>query len=344
MSRGTGSSGVLPPGVIFDLARSAGVIVPLTGPKRRIRCPLPGHEDTTPSAFLSERNVFYCSICTPGGGWSARKFALVLGLQWPPEISGRPAVHPSPECADGRPFRSDDAATIWGIALERARDDRCVEADRAVYEYVNRRGLMPSWEESAFGIVASEMPLPDAIRHWPEGGYRLVAPLYNGAGRVTNIQARAITQINPKTRFPAGSRAAGTLFADGRGQQVLQGVRTGPRQVLLGEGLTDHLALTIASPIPVLSAPGTGMAEAAIGPWAAGIEVYLALDRDPAGEAAVRGAARAAHQHRARRVHRVVWPGNAKDACDVLTALGEAGLAQFLEETVRGEGAGHAAA
>jgi hypothetical protein len=335
-----GMSDRLRPGLIFEMARSVGVDVPSAGRKRTIRCPLPDHSDESPSAFLSENNVFYCSCCTPGRGWPAKRFAEEFGLPWPPDRAVGLASRPSPELATAYPFTTEDAQATWTLALERARDDRFIERDQNVYAYLSRRGLMASWEDAAFGIVASSMSLPVAVREWPRDGYRVVVPLYDGNGRVVNVQSRAVTQISPKTRFPKGSKARGTMFADHRGLQVLKGVWTGPKQVLIGEGLTDHLALTMSSPIPVICSPGTGMAAAGIGPWASNFRVFLALDGDAAGAAATTAAA-----DRVRRLGghplRVSWPDHKNDACEVLDDFGFDVLAEFLERITKGKSRGN---
>jgi DNA primase len=98
----------------------------------------------------------------------------------------------------------------------------------------------------------------------------------------------------------------------------------------LGEGLTDFLALTIACAAPVLSAPGSGLAAHAIGPWIAGFDVLLALDDDAAGANACMPTADAAYHHGARSVRQVVWPGHAKDACDVIEQRGIDALTAYL--------------
>lgn len=306
----------------------------------------PAHHDHRPSLSVRQggdgRVLLYCF-----SGCTTDRICAALGIRvadlFPPTEEPLHHREPTSDGASAR-FKPEDAARVWNAGLARARDDHVIEADRAVYAYLSQRRLMTSWEDCAFGIVAPGMALPEAIQHWPGRGYRLVVPLYDRAGRVVNVQARAITKTTPKTLFPPGSRAAGTLFADRRGQQVLTGRWTGPRQVLLGEGLTDHLALTIASPIPVLSAPGTGMAAAGIGRWAAGRAVFVALDGDPAGAAATTAAAKQVHAMGGQPL-RVAWPGHKKDACEVLEEYGVEFLADFLQRITaeRERGRQHAA-
>ena len=104
--------------------------------------------------------------------------------------------------------------------------------------------------------------------------------------------------------------------------------------VILVEGMTDFLALTIVSSLPVLGAPGAGMARHSIAKWVRGRELYLGLDMDKAGLSEVVPTARAAYECGAEAVYRLPWPYG-QDACDALKRMGAEDLALFLEETVR---------
>ena len=238
----------------------------------------------------------------------------------------------------GRPSRALQRTTFprkmardtWRQARIRVRDDDCVDADRSVYEYVGNRSLMESLELGCFGILASGMALPEAISWWPSAGYRIVAPTYDHQGEIANIQARAIVFAEKKTLFPKGSKASGTVFASASGLDLLRGRARDARAVLLAEGLTDYLALSIVATVPVLSAPGVGLAESCVGPWARNRDVVLALDADDAGRKAIAPTARKLYQLEARSVHALVWPKGCCDACDALEALGEGELFEFL--------------
>lgn len=73
---------MLAPGTVLRVLQRAGISIE-TGdrPKIPISCPLPGHEDDDPSAFVdSGRNIFYCSPCTRGKGWSAKRLAKEFGV------------------------------------------------------------------------------------------------------------------------------------------------------------------------------------------------------------------------------------------------------------------------
>jgi DNA primase len=139
-----------------------------------------------------------------------------------------------------------------------------------------------------------------------------------------------VRDVELKALLPRDSQARGTVFADPRGLEILRGTWIGARRLILGEGLTDFLALSTVSPAPVLSAPGTSMAPSAFGPWVKDFDVMLALDWDAAGDAAIHVAAKSAYGHGAARVRRLEWPDSCKDACDVVARVGLEGLGDFL--------------
>jgi hypothetical protein len=324
------------PGLILAIANAAGIEVSGDRRKRPIRCPL--HADTQPSAFLEvEKNFFYCSVCTPDGGWGARRFAEALGVPWAADGSASVSATrpPSPVAAESR-FSPADAERTWDLALGRARDDHWHEADMPVYSYLGSRSLVESWEVAAFGIAASGTPLPAAVAGWPRTGHQIVVPLYDDHGQLTNIQGRAIRPAAKKVLFPIGSRAAGTLFASRSGLQVLRSTWTGERTLILGEGLTDFLALSITTSLPLLCAPGVGIASKAIGSWVAGFTVLLALDCDSAGEGAIAAVSRAIYAHGGTRVRRLEWAPGIKDVCDLLRAHGAVRVISAIEAVRHG--------
>lgn len=331
-SMSTPASSRLAPGLIFSIARAVGIVVPEKGDKRAIRCPF--HGDKNASAFLSVRNVFYCSCCTPETGWSAKRFAEALGHPWNGATAQilRPVVSAG---VDTRPtFTAQDAQLVWSRALARARNDDCVDADRAVYDYLARRQILEAWELGAFGVLAENMKLPAPVARWPRGGYRIVAPLYDHRGELVAVQARTILDRNPKTLFPGGSRIAGSAFASKSALELLRSGVSAHDVVLLGEGLTDYLAISTVTSAPVFCAPGTGFAAGAVGAWARGRTVLIALDMDDAGAGALHPAARAAYSAGAVRVLRVEWPVGCKDACDVVQRRKLSGLEALLAKYV----------
>lgn len=320
------------PGRIFEIARAAGIAVPEKGDKRPIRCPI--HDDKHASAFLSVRNVFYCSRCTPDGGWTAKEFAAAIAQPWGACMPAFARPIPTPKVDERPSFTPQDAQLVWSLALARARDDEAVAADSEAYAYLAERGILESWELGAFGVLASDPKLPKAVAWWPSAGYRVVAPLYDQDGKIASVQARSIVGREPKTLFPSGSRSARTAFASTRAAELLRSSHAAHDAVLLGEGLTDFLALSAATAIPVFCAPGTGFAAGFVGAWVCGRALLLALDVDAAGALAVDPVAQAAKAHGARRVVRVTWPPGCKDACDVVREHGLLALSNFLERGV----------
>lgn len=328
---------VLPEGLIFQIAHDAELELRGRGKKRTLRCPF--HDDRHASAFVDEANVFYCSVCTPNETLTAKSFCAKLGLNWSSYVRGgattvRTSTWRAPSRSRPEPtFGASEARRVFEMALSRARSEKLSRNDRQLDEFLTRRGLGAAWDGGGFGVIEAGMDLPIEIRSWPDRGYRLVLPLLDAHGTIAGIQARAVTSIRPKTMFPEGSRISGSVFADPRGQAVLRGeLRELP--VLLGEGLTDTLALSICSPIPVIAVPGSSNAVASIGRWVRDRVLIIALDCDDVGERAALAAARAAHERSCLRTRRVRWPDGAKDACDVLVGRGASGLAEFLKKCI----------
>jgi len=304
---------------ILDAVQALGLHLRGSGTKRTLACPLPGHDDTRASAVIFlEQGRFHCSVCTPGRSLSAAELLGATGF--------------TARAASG--FTSSDARSTWALAQARTRDESTSARaeDEEVYGYLASRGLGAAWEERAYGIVARSMGLPRAIVHWPAGGYRIVLPLYDvTTGELVNLQARSVRQgAQPKTLFPRGTRARGLVFANSSGLRMLSGERA-ESAVVLAEGLTDHLALSIHTALPVISAPGTTMAATAISSWVRDRKLIVALDGDRAGELAAGEAVRLAHLAGARSVARARWPGKAKDACEALEALGARGFRAIAE-------------
>lgn len=325
----------LPPGVILAIAQAAGVETTQgPGTKTALRCPF--HDDRRPSAVLfSETNAFHCSVC---GNLNAKEFARRLGERWPPPDLPR-RQPPAPGRSKESAFTATDGQRVWNRTLARARadDGAVITEDKPVYDFLKRRWLQETWEFGLFGTLGptANTKLPEAIRGWGPAGFRLVAPLYDRHGRVANVQARQVKEsgTGPKVLFPKGSSATGLVFADAPGIEVLRGTWERNR-VLLAEGLTDFLALSLASPIPVLSIPGTGTARTAFGPWARGKTIYLAFDMDAAGDGATRQAALQATG--AKALKRLRWLEGCEDACDVVERYdgGITALASFLDQVL----------
>jgi len=284
------------------------------------RCP--AHDDREPSLSISEgadgRALVHCFA-----GCAPEAVAAALGLTLA-ELGPSRAPQLSPPRKDRRApsITAIQVREVWTAALERARDDRHVEADRETYAFLNGRGIAEAWECCAYGVLAPGMRLPPAIAGWPGSGHRLVVPLFDHNGHLANVQARNVLGREPKTLFPAGSTVRSCVFADDRARALMRCTSVAPRAVLVGEGLTDYLALGMASSVPVVAIPGTGFAAEALGPWVRGHTLVLAFDADEAGRVAASIAAERAHKLGAARVHIVTWGGGAKDACDALQRFG----------------------
>lgn len=323
----------LPPGLLFEIARTAGLTVPTDRFKVQIHCPF--HHDRTPSAVLFESNSFFCSACSLK--LSAKAFAEKLALPWPtgsgpPQRTAiRETAIPSKSSVEAS-FTDAHARSIWTLALARARTDPPFLDDQPVYEFLRKRGLLMSFDLGAFGIISRGMLLPQAIRSWLASGHRIVVPLHDEFGRVAGIQSRTIRETVEKTRFPFGSRVTGLMFANEAGKQVLRGAHTANDPVLLAEGLTDFLALTTVTQLPVLSAPGTPFFVGCIRSWACGRSVILAPDRDAAGDRVLLPAAHIAYSLGARLVYRLVWPATCNDAADALIRLGAPTIEAAIHE------------
>lgn len=329
----------LPPGLIFEMALTAGIELTKTEGKVPILCPF--HEDQTASAFVSERNVFYCSVCTPDGGWSAKRFARERGLPWPftPRLDLRRADWVRPRIGPPKPsteprFRRDEAELIWSWTRTCAVSDAGMLSGDPAHAYLARRGLSAALELGVVGVVGRGACPHPVLARWRYGGYLVVAPLFLTSGELLNVQARRVFDGDPKTLVPAGSQLAGTMFADLRAQGLLRGDLQDDHVVVVGEGLTDMLALAITSPVPVITVPGGGNAARCFGPWVAGRRVLLALDVDAAGQRSERPAARSVYEHRGASVRRLVWPHGCKDACELLKQRGARALREFLLDQV----------
>ena len=70
-------------GLILEIARAGGLQFKQRADRSPLKCPF--HDDRHASAVLiASTNCFYCSVCTPEGGWSAKRFAEALGVDWNP--------------------------------------------------------------------------------------------------------------------------------------------------------------------------------------------------------------------------------------------------------------------
>lgn len=320
-------------GLVVEMVLAAGREVPGDRDKVSILCVL--HEDTVPSAFIiRSKNIYGCSKCTGGRGWSAKKLCEALGLNWMAVLRGiyAPSTYVRPQRTE-RPkptFTPDQARTVWAASKARARNDEFTIVDADVHGYAAARGLVEACEIGLYGIVGVGMDLPASIAHWPDVACRIVVPLYDSRGEIVSIQGRKIDGSVKKTLFPSGPLPTGVTFANEPGRCLRAGTLATSDPVVFGEGLTDFLALSIALPLPVISVPGTGSAVAAVDSWANGRTVILALDCDQAARNVLDDTSAALYRAGATRVLRVRWPKPCKDACDVIAAHGAVFLHDFI--------------
>ncbi|MCP4039714.1 MAG: hypothetical protein GY733_22410 [bacterium] len=305
----------------------------------------PAHEDRRPSLSVAVgedgRVLLACHAgCTADAICAA--LSIPISELFPRRVpwwgGGRsPLDHRrSARTPDGLPssFGPEDARALWRLARARAHDDEQIDDDAVVYEYVRRRGIEESWEVPGFGVLGRGIALPESVSWWPRNGYRLVAPLYDASGTIINVQARCIAGgASKKVLVPKRSRCKATVFANAQGRSLLRGDVVG-KDVLLVEGMTDFFAAGIASNVAVLGVPGTGAAESAVGSWASGCRVFIAMDLDQAGEASVSRVAQELAREKAESAYRLVWPRGCTDVCDVMASIGSTGLADFLEDSM----------
>jgi hypothetical protein len=317
----------------------------------RIVCRCPAHDDTSPS--LSVR---------PGrdGGVLIKCFAgcktidvlEAVGFSWADVCAPRPGIRracsrqatfrsarrrvpagPDPEVEaiyGGEP--SSIMQAVWDAARDTLHDDFAITDNDEAYAFLQRRGLGEAITLDVLGIIGPHLELPTPLTSWYLRAYRIISPLYDVSdGTLRSIQARAVIDgRTPKTMNPSRVQISGTCFANERGLGLLRGEEVSP-VVVLGEGLTDFWALSIAlSSIPVLSGPGVGSAANCAARWARGRTILCAFDNDAAGDRGVQAFVDAAHKFGCEAVGRVEWPHAANDACDLAVECGIAGLREFL--------------
>lgn len=335
----------LAPGFILTVLARAGKDISVSDGAKKVAipCVLPGHADKTASAVvLLDVNAYKCAVCTPRA-IGCKELAGRIGIAWPLNSNNLPPRREPHPIAVHREkvknlFSPQDAERMWNKCLSRALDDEMYKKDIAVYEYINSRGLGDAWNERLYGILPDRAEsLHPATRWWLQNDHRIVVPLYNLKGELVNIQSRSIKQgVERKVLFPADSTARGTVFANLYGLELLRGAKfTIQTPVIMCEGLTDYLCLSIHYTGPVFGIPGTGMASSAIGDWAREQNVFLALDNDKAGDEAIGNTTKLLIESAARSVSRLKWPRDIKDACDALAALGAERFQSYLIQQTR---------
>lgn len=234
------------------------------------------------------------------------------------------------ESASKAAFTPGQAAHAWDLSLQRALELARIGGSCDGLGYLGERGLVAALETEEYGFLPHDDELTDDLRQLARRGYRVVVPLWNQEGELTCIQLRAVRDVQPKVRVPRGARISGCVFANGPGRALLRGEAPDAHPVLLGEGLTDFLALSLACGWPLLAVPGVGSAAGCIGPWVRNRRLVLAVDCDEAGDCVVPDIAKAAYAMGATAVTRLRWPSGRNDACDVLQGEGDCGLAEIV--------------
>ncbi len=314
---------------------------------RNWQCPAPSHEDRSPSLSVNEgddgRALINCF-----GGCQPEEVCAALGLELrdlypnarpcsplpPPKAKASASPVGSRKPRKKPPtFSAEEARGVWEQARARSRDDRFLDDDAEVYRYLSGRHLADGWDMGLFGILGPGMTLPGRIQDWLRTGHRIVVPLFDHKGAIVSLQARTIhPNCEPKVLTPTGGRIKGTLFASEMGQQLLAGLWQGPTVCILGEGLTDFLAMAPRAPVPVLNVPGATVAASSVGPWVREMRVILTLHDDTAGDTAADQVEQAALDAGACSIERIVWPYGANDAANLLALQGSRSFTEFLDE------------
>ena len=120
-----------------------------------------------------------------------------------------------------------------------------IQVDSDVGRYLSSRGIGPG-KSSYLGMAYQPGDRQPGAKWWPISWYQrypLMVPLYDHSGRLRSIHARAITDIQPKTRLPWQCSAKGLVMADPVALAILRGEGLPQRYggLVVAEGLTDTL-------------------------------------------------------------------------------------------------------
>lgn len=136
-------------------------------------------------------------------------------------------------------------------------------------------------------------PDPDADgTTWPASSHRALVPLYDAAGAMRSVLARAIAPSPRKSTAPSGYGRTGLLMANGPARAMLEGTAR-PSIVIVCEGEGDYLQTAVGpgagarwpgEPPAVLGMFMGGWSDAAAMRVPDGASVVIATDADPDGE------------------------------------------------------------
>mgnify|MGYP001593683254 FL=1 len=221
-------------------------------------------------------------------------------------------ARPSPPVARPAPVRPIPEAEYPPEGPLRALLGACrpVAHVPAVAAWCSGRGLDPAHVPAA--VLPDVYPWPGWWRH-DARTWRIVIGAVDNRGHVRSLHARAtVAGATPKTKWPAGCKAGGLLFADPwRGRALLRGEAPGVQRVIVCEGMTDYLAMCLAmrqhAGTAVLGATSGGFGALADVRWPLDVRFWCAADEDEAGEnyaremAAALGTGRAVYRVRPPR-------------------------------------------
>lgn len=314
------------------------------GSSARWRCIDAGHDDQHPSItmFVDRRGVQRWKCWSGGHGGTAIDALLVARggtiadalaelehrAGSAPEIS-RSRPLPSRGAPPGETRAQPDAALLeYVAACERILWQ---PAGRKVLDYlVNERGLAP--EALRTNRVGAD-PGPSVLRRaagLPRGGTAAVLPALDLDGKVTYVQARYLEPVDGRPKY---DNPAGRLAANPRLAWVNPATLLDRRHLVVCEGALD--ALTVAGKgMPAVAVLGATYVDERVARdvarGAAGRQVLLAFDGDPAG--------RNAGETLAAALTSAGCPSRGlplPDGCDVNTLLGadDRWIARQLEPT-----------
>ena len=301
------------------------------GPNARWHCIDAGHDDQHPSItmFGDRRGIERWKCWSGGHGGTAidallvargGSMADVLGElerrsgSAPTVIQARPISSRSPALVN---VRTEPDATLleYVAACERML---WRPAGRKVLDYlVNERGLAP--DALRANHIGADLG-PAALRRvagLPRGGTAAVLPTLDLDGRVTYVQARYLDTVEGRPKY---DNPASRIAANPRIGWVTPASVNDRNHLVVCEGVIDALSVASVgtSAVAVLGATYIDERVArAVASGAAGRQVVLAFDGDPAGRIA--GESLAASLTSAGCPNRVL---SIPDRCDVNTMLG----------------------
>lgn len=265
----------------------------------------------------------------PRRGDARQVLAACVGLGLCDDLTGdtsargvvrRTAFAPRPEAPHPERPPRDELAALWDAShrLDAVPSDLDPEWTGEARAYLAGRGL-------DVGILATldmarVLPPPTRIAWpawWPYTSkvWRAAVPLFDAAGTMVSMQARALTDARPKDRNARGYSVAELVFASPLGRAFLAGDREGLglEAVVITEGLTDtlkvaawlHLQRRRVAVLGVVN--GSAPLFAAVN-WPTRLPCWIATDADETGATY----ARKLLEHLPEHVpcERITWGGN----------------------------------